>query len=239
MYTDEYPYLLSVIIPVYNEERTILKVIHEVQKVPLEKQIIIVNDASTDNTKDYLSSISSSNIHILNHRTNLGKGCAIQTAIPYLKGRFTVIQDADLEYCPGEYLDLIQPFQNSQVAAVYGSRFLKLTSKKHLYRHHYWGNKMLNVLTNALYGSQLSDIESCYKMIRTDILRKLQLTSTGFEIEPEITIKLLSRGVHIHEIPITYHPRTFEEGKKMRWWNGFAALKTILKYRLVRSLGWQ
>ena len=223
--------LLSVIMPVYNERGTIREIVSQVIALPVDKELIIVDDGSTDGTRDVLSSLSSSDIKILFHDKNKGKGAAIRTGIAEAAGEFTVIQDADLEYDPNDYLSLLEPAFSGEADVVYGSRFRGEYSD--FSTLHWWGNKFLTFAANLIYGSRLSDVETCYKLFRTSILRSIKLRAERFDFEPEVTAKLLRKGIRIAEVPISYTGRKFTEGKKITWRDGFSALRTLIKYRFV------
>ncbi len=216
--------LLSVIIPVYNEEKSVVDVIKMVQMVPIAKEIIVVDDCSTDNTPVMLRTVS--NIKVLTKKKNQGKGAAIRTGLLAAKGDIVLIQDADFEYNPKDYLRLMAPFLNdNNVAAVYGSRFKGKGS--FLFRS-WLANIFLTFLTNALFGSKITDMETGYKAIRHEVFKQLNLSARRFDIEPEITAKLLRQGWRIVEVPISYHYR--KEGKKIGWRDGVIACLTLLKW---------
>jgi glycosyltransferase involved in cell wall biosynthesis len=222
---------LSVIIPAYNEKTTILEVIDRVRRVSLDLDVIVVDDGSTDGTRERLARTRWPDVRVINHETNGGKGSAIRTGVQHAIGDYVIIQDADLEYDPSEYQILLEPILAGRADVVYGSRFRgKLKRMSPVQRV---GNRFLTIVTNVLYGVSLSDMETCYKVIPTAVIRKLDLKSRGFEFEPEITAKLLRRGLKIVEVPITYVARDASEGKKIDWRHGFPALKTLIKYRFV------
>lgn len=215
---------LSVIIPVYNEEETVEEIIKRVKAVPINNmEIIVVNDCSSDRTPELLRSIPG--IITISHKKNLGKGAAIRTGIDHSSGEIILIQDADLEYNPIDYPRLIQPFQHSNIDAVFGSRFKK---KNRFLLHSRFANILLNFLTNALYGGKVSDMETGYKLIKKNIFKRISLTARGFDIEPEITCKLLRLRSKIYEVPINYQPRT--KGKKITWKDGIIAFFSLVKY---------
>ncbi len=223
---------LSVIMTVYNEVNTIAVLIGLVRAVDISKQIILVDDCSTDGTRELLKEDLlkvADDIEVIYHDRNLGKGAAIRTALEYAKGDYTIIQDGDLEYEPADYVKLIQAAEDNKADAVYGSRFLN--SWRSTSFTHFIVNRFLTVTTNILYGSRLTDMETCYKMIRTDILKGLGLRSRRFEIEPEITAKLLRRGHNIIEVPISYKGRPYHEGKKITWKDGLSALWALIRWR--------
>ena len=222
---------LSAIIPVYNEKNTIEKILDKVLAVPLEKEVILVDDCSKDGSREILKNMNRSGVVTVFHDVNKGKGAAIRTGLQYVTGDVVVIQDADLEYDPNEYLKLIEPIKSGQADVVYGSRFSGKTEKMSL--AHYLGNKALTIATNILYGTRLTDMETCYKMVKAPIFKSLKLRANRFDFEPEITAKLLKSGKRIIEIPISYEGRHWTEGKKITWKDGIAALWSIIKYRFV------
>lgn len=224
--------ILSVIIPCYNEEQTIREIINQVQAVQLDKEVIVVDDHSRDGTRQILRELAAADptIHLIYQPSNQGKGAAIRTGLDAARGDIVIIQDADLEYDPQDYYELVQPIIDGKVDIVFGSRFLG--------RHtgmYFWnaiGNKLLTLLTNFLYNAWLSDMETCYKVMRTDILRAIDLCSNDFRIEPEITAKVLRLGYRVYEVPISYMGRTYEEGKKIRKIDGLKAIMTLLRFRM-------
>ena len=222
--------MVSVIIPVYNEEKTFLELLNKVKKTNIKKEIIIVNDGSKDKTKEILQKIKDPNITIINHERNQGKGTAIRTGLNKAIGDIIIIQDADLEYDPSDYKNLISPIINKEVEVVYGTRMSSL-SKKDMHTLHYYGNKILTLITNIIYNSKISDMETCYKVFKKEILNNIKLKSNKFEIEPEITAKLLKKGYKIKEVPINFNPRSFKEGKKITWKDGIKAAYYLVKYR--------
>ena len=226
--------LLSVIVTVYNEVNTILCTLEQVGKVSIEKEIIIVDDCSTDGTKELLQEKFGSegeNLKLVYHAENKGKGAAIQTALLYTKGEYSIFQDADLEYDPQDYTKLMEAAQKHKLDVVYGSRFLKTWRVTSFW--HFLVNRFLTGITNLLYGSRLTDMETCYKMIKTKLLKELGLKSQRFNIEPEITVKLLKKGYNIKEAPIFYKGRSYTEGKKITWKDGFSAVWSLLRYRFT------
>ncbi len=220
---------LTIIIPVYNERQTIEEILMRVKQSPLEKEVIIVDDGSTDGTRDWLQTLKEDEIKVLLHPKNRGKGAAVRTGIQEASGEVTIIQDADLEYDPADYPSLLDPMIRFGADAVYGSRFLG-PHRVFLFWH-YLGNKLLTTITNILYDTMLSDMETCYKAVRTDVLKELKLKSNTFDIEPEITAKLFKRKLKIFEVPISYSGRSYEEGKKITAIDGFRALWTLFKFR--------
>lgn len=225
---------LSVLIPVYNEASTIREVLRKVRLVDLEKEIIIINDGSTDETAEILELEKQNPITTIhNSLINIGKGAGVRIGLEYAKGDIVIVQDADLELDPKEYPLLIEPILQGQTQVVYGSRFLNRNPIKLFFhwRIQYLSNLFLTSLTNLLFGSKLTDMETAYKVISRDVLDQIRLESLGFEIEPELTAKLLRLGQKIVEVSIAYHPRTNQEGKKIRWVDGFRAIFSLLKYR--------
>lgn len=232
---------VSVIMPVYNERNTIAEIIRKVKNTNIPQQIIIVDDFSTDGTREILKTIvdegdSNIKITILFHEQNQGKGSAIKTGIAKVTGDIIIIQDADLEYDPNDYYKLLQPIKENETNVVYGSRFLegkfKLLGKNKIsLPFHYLGNKFLSFLTRVLYFRRITDLETGYKVFRTDIIKNLDLKCQRFEFEPEITAKLIKRGFKIEEIPINYYPRDFDQGKKINWVDGLKAGYYLIKYR--------
>jgi glycosyltransferase involved in cell wall biosynthesis len=223
---------LSVIIPVYNEATTILEIIKRVKEVPFEKEIIVVDDGSTDGTARILEEYRQGLTVIFNEK-NSGKGAAIRAALPHVTGDVVIIQDADLEYNPSEYLHLMAPILEGVADVVYGSRF-QGGMHRVLYFWHAVGNKMITTLSNMLTDLNLSDMETGYKAFRAEVLRGIRIESNRFGFEPEITAKIAKMGCRIYEIPISYWGRDYTEGKKISWKDGIAAIYWILKYNLFR-----
>ncbi len=222
---------LSVIMPVYNEKETVREIIRRVMDLSVDKELVIVDDGSTDGTRDMLKEIKDPDIKVLFHEKNRGKGAAIRTGLREVTGELTVIQDADLEYDPRDYLVLLEPILSGEAEVVYGSRFRGEHSD--FSSLHWWGNKFLTLTTNLLYRSHLSDMETCYKLFKTDVFRSIRFHADRFNFEPEITAKLLRRRVKIVEVPISYTGRKFAEGKKITWKDGFSALWALIKYRFL------
>lgn len=220
---------LSIIIPAYNEEKTLWELIHRVQRTPYEKEIIVVDDGSADQTKKILPKINLPNMKVFYHEKNYGKGRAIQTALPHTAGEIILIQDADLEYDPNEYQRLLKPIQGGRAKVVYGSRFRG--EGKAMFFWHALGNKFLTLVTNLLYNASLTDMETGYKVFKREVISGLKLRSNRFNIEPEITAKILKKGVRIYEVPISYAGREYHEGKKITWRDGLVAFGTLIKYR--------
>ena len=223
--------LLSVIMPCYNEATTLPQILERVAAVKLDKEIIAVDDHSTDATLAVLQAQAQLNpaLKVISHPTNRGKGAAVRSGLAHACGQITMIQDADLEYDPDDYYALIKPIIDGRVNVVYGSRFLG--SHTGMYFWNALGNKGLTFLTNFLFNCWISDMETCYKVMPTAIMRSLNLESHDFRLEPEITAKVLRRGHRILEVPISYIGRTYEEGKKMKASQGFYAIAALLRYR--------
>ncbi len=227
--------LLSVIMPCYNEERTVRAILDQVRAVKLDKEIIVVDDHSRDRTPDILHEVAAADptVRVIRHPENRGKGQAIRTGLAHARGAITIIQDADVEYDPQDYYELVRPILEGKVQVVFGSRFLG--------RHtgmYFWnavGNKLLTFLTNFLYNAWISDMETCYKVMPTDLLRSLDLRSNDFRIEPEIAAKVLRLGYRVYEVPVSYMGRTYEEGKKIKKSDGLKAMLTLLRFRRWRG----
>ena len=223
--------LLSVVMPVFNERTTVETIIRRVLAVPLRIQLIVVDDGSTDGTGDILEQLSRTLPFTLLRQANGGKGAALRRGFSAVAGDLVVIQDADLEYSPEEYPELIDLILKGHADVVYGSRFLG-RHRVFLFTH-YLGNRIVTLATNILYNTMLTDMETCYKVMRVDVLRSMTLKSNGFGIEPELTAKIFKRGYRVYEIPITYAGRGYEEGKKITWVSGLVALWVLLKYRFT------
>jgi glycosyltransferase involved in cell wall biosynthesis len=221
---------ISVVMPVYNERQTIHKIIEKVQQVNLEKEIIIVDDCSTDGTRECLEELKDDTIKIFYHERNKGKGAALQTGFNHVSGDIVIIQDADLEYDPDEYHRLIRPIVSGQADVVYGSRFLSGSERRVLFFWHYVGNKLLTYLSNIITNLNLSDMETCYKVFRSDILKKIRIEQNRFGFEPEFTVKIAKEKLRVYEVGISYYGRDYAEGKKIGWKDGVAALWCLLKY---------
>jgi len=222
---------LSIIIPVYNEKATLLKIIAKVRAVNLgnvKKEIIIVDDASRDGTTEIIRNIK--NAKKVFHKINMGKGAAIREGIKKSSGEIIIVQDADLEYCPEDYKKVIQPILEGKEKVVYGSRAL---GRRYKYAHfsYFLGGKLVTLMTNLLFFSRLTDEPTCYKMFRSEIIKNIKIESNRFEWEPEVTAKILRSGINIHEVPIRYTPRDKSHGKKIGWKDGFLAIWTLIKYR--------
>jgi len=230
--------MLSVIMPAYNEKETILEILKKVKKVPIKKEIIVIDDFSKDGTREILKKIKDKDIRILYHEKNYGKGRAVRTGIREAKGDIIIIQDADLEYDPNDYLKLVKPIQKGKADVVYGTRFPKkrghpsVTKPYYpLFNPFYIANKILTMTTNILYNSNITDEPTCYKVFKSDILKSINLKCERFEFCPEVTAKVRKKGIKILELPISYYPRTIKQGKKINWRDGIEALWTLIKYR--------
>jgi glycosyltransferase involved in cell wall biosynthesis len=223
---------LSVVIPVYNEVETIQEIVRRVQAVDLEKEIIIVDDGSTDGTREHLQEISlaQKNVRVFYHDRNQGKGAALRTGFELTTGDIVIIQDADLEYDPMEYPILLGPILDGRADIVYGSRFLGGPHRV-LFFWHYLGNKFLTLLSNALTNLNLTDMETCYKVFRREVLSDIQFKSNRFGFEPEFTAKIARKDFRIYETPISYSGRTYAEGKKIGWKDGAKAIFAIVWFR--------
>jgi glycosyltransferase involved in cell wall biosynthesis len=224
--------LLSVVMPVYNERETIQEIIRRVLDVPLRIELIVVDDGSKDGTRDILADLAKQlPIKLVLQPANAGKGAALRRGFQEVTGDVVIIQDADLEYSPEEFPALIELICQGRADVVYGSRFLG-RHRVFLFTH-YAGNRLLTLNTNVLYNTMLTDMETCYKVMRTEVLRSMTLQSNGFGIEPELTAKIFKRHYRVYEVPITYDGRGYEEGKKITWRDGIVALWVLLKYRFT------
>jgi glycosyltransferase involved in cell wall biosynthesis len=222
---------VSIIMPVFNEKATLLAILEKVEAVHLDKEIILVDDGSTDGSREMLEALEPGRARVILHEKNSGKGAAIRSALPHCTGDIITIQDADLEYDPEDLLKLLRPIEAGKADIVYGSRFTG--ERRNMFFWHWVGNQFLTLVTNILYDTTLSDMETCYKMFRSDIIKGIGLKSKSFEIEVEMTTKILKRGHRIYEVPISYAGREFHEGKKITWRDGLVALWYLFKYRFV------
>ena len=222
--------LLSVVMPVYNEKDTIESIIPRVLAVPIRTELIVVDDGSTDGTRDLLTALNQKYaFKLIFQPKNGGKGAALRRGFQEVTGDLVVIQDADLEYSPEEFPDLIELICQGRADVVYGSRFI---GRHRVFMFtHYAGNRLLTLITNILYNTMLTDMETCYKVMRTEVLRAFTLDANGFGIEPELTAKIFKRNYRVYEVPITYDGRGYDEGKKITWRDGVVALWVLIKYR--------
>jgi glycosyltransferase involved in cell wall biosynthesis len=225
---------LSVIVPVYNERNTVVEILRRMRLVelPMDREFIVVNDGSDDGTHQVLTQLGDSTVKILTHPENRGKGAAIRTGLEHVTGDLVLIQDADLEYDPEDWPRLLAPMLKGRAKVVYGSRITG--ERRNMLYLHWVGNKVLSLATNLLYNTTLSDMETCYKLFDREVLRGITIKSDRFDFEPEITAKVLRQHIRIYEVPISYAGREFEEGKKITWRDGFAALVALFKYRVVK-----
>jgi dolichol-phosphate mannosyltransferase len=225
---------LSVIMPVYNEHKTIREIIAKVMAVPIEKELIVVDDGSTDGTRDILKEYEGKeNIKVIYHEKNKGKTGAIKTGIPAATGEIISIQDGDLETDPNDFVHLTEPIKKGEAQVVYGSRYLN-KGERSLYVTYWLGARFLSWVVNILYWQNITDEATCYKVFRADILKQIPLTYDRFEFCPEVTAKVSKMGYKIKELPMNYYPRSFDEGKKMNWKDGVKALWVLVKYRFVK-----
>ena len=222
---------LTVIMPVFNERTTVAEVIRRMRAVelPMTLQVIVVDDCSGDGSDKVLRAIEDSTVRVIRHERNQGKGAAIRTGLAQVRGDLVLVQDADLEYDPNDWPRLLDPILSGKARVVYGSRFTG--ERKNMLPLHWFGNRILSLVTNLLYSSTLSDMETCYKLFDSQVLEGITVTSNRFEFEPEITAKVLKRGHRIYEVPISYAGREYHEGKKITWRDGFGALFTLIKFR--------
>jgi glycosyltransferase involved in cell wall biosynthesis len=224
---------LSVLMPVYNECETLEEIVQQVIDTQLPYEIVMVDDGSTDGSRDLMKQWEHDPIiKVIFHEKNMGKGSAIRTAISAAEGEVMVIQDADLEYDPRDYPKLLQPIEEGRADVVYGSRFIGGPARK-VYFWHRVGNQLLTLITNVLYNIDLTDMETCYKCFRAEVVKEMPLRSRRFELEPEITAKIAKRGYRIFEVPISYYGREYHEGKKITGWDAIPAIWALIKYRFV------
>ena len=224
---------LSVIVPVFNERNTVVEIVRRMRAVelPVEREIVLVDDGSDDGTRAVLPQLGDSTVRVVTHPHNRGKGAAVRTGLANVTGDLVIVQDADLEYDPEDWPRLLAPVLKGKAQVVYGSRFTG--ERRNMLFLHWLGNRFLSLVTNVLYNTTLSDMETCYKVFDRRILDGIKLRSERFEFEPEITAKILKKRIRIYEVPISYAGREPEEGKKITWHDGFSALWTLLKYRVV------
>ena len=224
---------LSVIVPVFDERNTVVEIVRRMRAVdlPVDLEIVIVDDGSTDGTRDVLRQLGDSTVRVITHEANRGKGAAIRSGLAQVHGDLVLVQDADLEYDPEDWPKLLNPMMRGKAQVVYGSRFTG--ERRNMLFLHWVGNRFLSLVTNVLYNTTLSDMETCYKLFDRTVLQGMKLRAMRFEFEPEVTAKILRRGIRIYEVPISYTGREVDEGKKITWRDGFIALWTLVKYRFV------
>jgi len=234
---------LSIIIPIYNEKETIEEIISRIEKIELKnikKEIILIDDFSKDGTRELLKKYTKKYI-VLFHPKNKGKGSAIKTGLKEATGDIILIQDADLEYSPEDYPSLLKPILSNETSVVYGSRFMgfnltsKFKTKSTILPLHFIGNKFLSFITQLLFFSKITDMETCYKVFRKDVIKNLDIKSNHFNMEPEITARILKKRINIKELPISYNPRSIKEGKKINWKDGIQAIYTLFYWRFAKS----
>jgi glycosyltransferase involved in cell wall biosynthesis len=228
--------MLSVIVPVFNERNTVAEILRRIRAVelPLQLEVIVVDDGSTDGTDKVLSVLEDSTVRVVTHGSNRGKGAAVRTGVETARGELVLVQDADLEYDPDDWPKLLDPVLKGKAHVVYGSRF---TGEGRAMRPTQWlGNRVLTLTANLLYRSTLSDMETCYKLFDHTVLKGITIESDGFDFEPEITAKVLRRGYRIYEVPVSFTGRDGSEGKKFEWRDGVRALTTLVRYRFVRQI---
>ncbi len=224
---------LSVVMPVFNEKLTIEEIVSQVRAVGVVDEIMIVDDGSSDGTRDILAElVNLPEVRVIEHDQNQGKGAAVVTGIRAAQGDVMIIQDADLEYDPQDYIKLLEPIKTGETEVVYGSRFASKDTEKPMLMS-LLANLTLTLVTNLLYGAKLTDMETCYKVFRREVVEDMRINATGFEFEPEFTAKILKQNIKIIEVPISFNPRGYSEGKKITAMDGLIALWTLIKYRFV------
>jgi glycosyltransferase involved in cell wall biosynthesis len=227
---------LSVIVPVFNERNTVAEIVRRIRAVALpgnlELEVVVVDDGSSDGTTKILGALEDSTVRVISHPSNRGKGAAIATGLATVRGDLVLVQDADLEYDPDDWPKLIDPILKGKAQIVYGSRFTG--ERKNMFPSHWLGNRLLTLITNILYRSTLSDMETCYKLFDRRVLEGITVRSLRFDFEPEITAKVLRRGYRIYEVPISYAGREISEGKKISWRDGYGAIVALVRYRFSR-----
>lgn len=235
---EQYPACLSVVVPVYNEAATLIEVVHKLLQVPCLLEIIIVDDCSTDGTEQQARQLAEVNpeVRVVRHERNAGKTAALRTGFALTTGQIVIVQDADLEYDPGEIFEVIRPILQGHADVVFGSRFLVRRAARVLYFYHYLANKFLTYLSNALTNLNMTDVETGYKAFRGEIIRNLVIVSSGFGFEVEVVAKIAKLGIAIYEVPISYYGRTYDEGKKILFSDGLIALWFVIRFNLFCSL---
>lgn len=226
---------ITILIPIFNEVNTLETILKKVEEAPfggLEKEIILIDDFSTDGTKEILKNLESK-YPVFYHDQNMGKGAALRTGFEHMTGDIVVIQDADLEYEPADYEPLIKLIMDGRADVAYGSRLSGGKPSRSFMFTHLLGNKLLTLITNILYNTTLTDMETCYKAFKTEFIKGIQIKSNRFDFEPEITAKVLKRGARLYELPISYYGREYDEGKKITWKDGFHAILALIKYRFT------
>jgi len=225
--------LLSVIMPLYNEQETVAEITEKVLALPLDLELIIIDNASTDNTNQIIKQFAEcDNVKIIKREENIGKGDAVVAGLELATGKYTIIQDGDLEYDPNDIVKMVKTAEEKKAQAMFGSRILNQGSGISYYRY-LWGGKLLTLIARLLFFNGITDESTCYKMVTTDLMKGLKLECKRFEFCPELVAKLGRNGIKIHEIPIAYYPRKFEDGKKIRWIDGVEAIWALLKYRFI------
>ncbi|MBU0729478.1 MAG: glycosyltransferase family 2 protein [Proteobacteria bacterium] len=227
-------FTLSIIIPVFNERDTIEEILVTVLATPYKKEVLVVDDGSSDGTRELLSSFTHPEVRVIMHEQNSGKGSALRTGFANATGDIILIQDADLEYDPGEYHILLQPILTGRADVVYGSRFAGYGAHRVLYFWHSIGNRFLTLLSNLFTDINLSDMETCYKVFTKEAIKGITIEENRFGFEPEITAKIAKKNLRIYEVPVSYYGRTYEQGKKINWKDGIRAVICILKYNIFR-----
>jgi glycosyltransferase involved in cell wall biosynthesis len=228
---------VTIVIPVYNEQKTVLEIVRRVLEAPaagLDREVILVNDGSRDGTREILDTVADPRVRVLHHERNRGKGAALRTGFAAATGDILIVQDADLEYSPDEYPQLLEPILRGEVRVVYGSRFKGKDHDRHSSTLFFLGGQVITWVANILYGLRLTDEPTCYKVFRADVLDEFELVCERFEFCPEFTAKVARNGIRILEIPISYAPRSVAEGKKIGWKDGFEGIWTLLRYRFGR-----
>jgi glycosyltransferase involved in cell wall biosynthesis len=229
---------LSVIVPVFNERNTVAEIVRRMRAVELPAQldleVVVVDDGSSDGTDKVLAALGDSTVRVISHPTNSGKGAAIRTGLATVRGDLVLVQDADLEYDPDDWPRLLDPILRGKAQIVYGSRFTG--ERKNMFPSHWVGNRVLTLVTNILYRTTLSDMETCYKLFDRRVLAGITIRSERFDFEPEITAKVLRRGYRIYEVPISYAGREIDEGKKISWRDGIGAIVALVRYRFTRRI---